>query len=200
MGQEWAAGSPFCYFTDHDPELGEVVTEGRRREFRHFRAFQDEGARASIPDPQDPATFERSRLDWAERDREPHASTLRLYRDLLRLRREEPALRPGRAGGHQAFAPDDATVLLRRHPDDPAAPALWVAVRFRGTGVLDLKAFAPGGGEAQGWETVLTSNDPTYLPEESSSAPAPRVDLSGPAPVVAFSGPGAVILRQRRTT
>lgn len=75
MGQEWAARTPFCYFTDHVPALGRLVTEGRKREF------------AEVPDPQDPATFSRSRLDWREPEHEPHAGVLRLYRDLLALRR-----------------------------------------------------------------------------------------------------------------
>ncbi len=52
MGQEWAASSPFLYFTDHDEDLGKIVTEGRRREFRHFLAFVDPAEREKIPDPQ----------------------------------------------------------------------------------------------------------------------------------------------------
>ncbi len=79
MGQEWASSSAFLFFTDHEPELGRRVREGRLREFRSYRAFQEEAALDRIPDPQDEATFLASRLDWSERDREPHASTLRLY-------------------------------------------------------------------------------------------------------------------------
>ena len=69
MGQEWAATTPFLYFTDHPEELGKLVTEGRRNEFRHFSAFSDAAARERIPDPQDQATFRASRLDWSELDR-----------------------------------------------------------------------------------------------------------------------------------
>ena len=76
MGQEWAASSPFLFFTDHEPELGRRVREGRLREFRSYRAFQEATALERIPDPQDEATFLTSRLDWSERDCEPHASTL----------------------------------------------------------------------------------------------------------------------------
>jgi maltooligosyltrehalose trehalohydrolase len=81
MGQEWAAGSPFQFFTDHSGDLGRQVSEGRRREFAEFVTEHE------VPDPQDPATFERSRLDWDELEREPHAGILRMYRDLLALRR-----------------------------------------------------------------------------------------------------------------
>ncbi|HEU0166306.1 MAG TPA: malto-oligosyltrehalose trehalohydrolase, partial [Chloroflexota bacterium] len=52
MGQEFAASTPFQYFTDHEPELGRNVTEGRRKEFRHFAAFSAPGAAERIPDPQ----------------------------------------------------------------------------------------------------------------------------------------------------
>lgn len=81
MGQEWAASTPFQFFTDHNEELGEQVRQGRREEFEDFSGFQGE-----IPDPQDPATFERSRLDWGESERDHHARTRALYRDLLALR------------------------------------------------------------------------------------------------------------------
>ncbi len=60
MGQEWAAGTPFLYFTDHPEPLGSLVTEGRRKEFQHFSAFSDPEAQERIPDPQSPETFARA--------------------------------------------------------------------------------------------------------------------------------------------
>jgi maltooligosyltrehalose trehalohydrolase len=90
-GEEWNASSPFRYFTDHeDPELGRAVREGRRAEFAHFGWDPDR-----VPDPQDPATFAVSRLDWSERQRTGHADMLAWYRELLALRREIPDLRDG---------------------------------------------------------------------------------------------------------
>ena len=80
MGQEWAASSPFFYFTDHGEELGRLVREGRSREFRKYADFTDPARLATIPDPQAESTFLRSKPDRDERYREPHASTLRLYR------------------------------------------------------------------------------------------------------------------------
>ena len=83
QGEEWAASTPFRYFTDHrDPELARAVSEGRRREFADFGWRPED-----VPDPQDPATFEVSRLDWSELDRAPHAEVLAWHRELLRLRR-----------------------------------------------------------------------------------------------------------------
>ncbi len=91
QGEEWGAATPFQYFTDHEPELGRAVSAGRRKEFAAFGWDP-----ASIPDPQDTATFERSKLDWSEPEREPHRGILQWYRDLIRLRADTPELRDGR--------------------------------------------------------------------------------------------------------
>jgi maltooligosyltrehalose trehalohydrolase len=92
QGEEWGAKSPFLYFTDHqDPELGRNLTEGRRREFTAFGWNPEE-----IPDPQAVKTFERSKLDWSERDEEPHAGLWAWHRRLIKLRREIPTLSDGR--------------------------------------------------------------------------------------------------------
>lgn len=92
MGEEWGATTPFQYFTDHqEPGLGKAVREGRRREFAAFGWKPDD-----VPDPQDAATFERSRLDWAERERDPHRDLLEWHRALIALRRREPDLTDGR--------------------------------------------------------------------------------------------------------
>ncbi|MEP6759879.1 MAG: malto-oligosyltrehalose trehalohydrolase [Sporichthyaceae bacterium] len=88
MGEEWAASTPWQYFTDHqEVALADVVRDWRRREFAdHGWAAED------IPDPQDPATFERSRLDWAELTKESHASMLDWHRRLIALRKATPEL------------------------------------------------------------------------------------------------------------
>ncbi|MFC8259303.1 malto-oligosyltrehalose trehalohydrolase [Streptomyces sp. NPDC057291] len=88
MGEEWGARTPWQFFTDHtDPVLAEAVRNGRRREFAaHGWAADD------IPDPQDPATRNRSCLDWAEPEREPHARLHAWYRELIALRRTMPDL------------------------------------------------------------------------------------------------------------
>jgi maltooligosyltrehalose trehalohydrolase len=92
MGQEWGASTPFLYFTDHEAELGRAVSEGRRREFERFAAFEDAEARARIPDPQAPETFAASKLSWSEAEQSEHARTLALYRAALALRREDTVL------------------------------------------------------------------------------------------------------------
>lgn len=90
MGEEYGERAPFLFFTDFgDPALREAVSRGRREEFAAF------GWRGEIPDPQDPATFDRSRLDWGAIEREPHGQLWAFYRELLRLRREHPLLGVG---------------------------------------------------------------------------------------------------------
>jgi maltooligosyltrehalose trehalohydrolase len=90
MGEEWGATTPWQFFTSHpEKELGEATARGRIAEFA--RMGWDP---AVVPDPQDPATFERSRLDWAEAEQPEHARLLAFYRDLIALRSELPADSP----------------------------------------------------------------------------------------------------------
>ncbi|MGX6601039.1 malto-oligosyltrehalose trehalohydrolase [Micromonosporaceae bacterium Da 78-11] len=82
MGEEWAASNPWQFFTSHpEPELAAAVQNGRRREFASHG-----WAEAEVPDPQDPATFERSKLDWDELGKPGHAEILTLYKKLIALR------------------------------------------------------------------------------------------------------------------
>ncbi len=99
MGEEWGASTPWQYFTDHpDPELAEAVRQGRRDEFAAHGWQRDD-----VPDPQDPATFARSRLDWSEVSAGAHARLHAWYRALIALRRARPDLRD----------PDLRAVLVR---------------------------------------------------------------------------------------
>jgi maltooligosyltrehalose trehalohydrolase len=92
QGEEWGASSPFEYFVDHDdPDLARAILEGRRQEFAAFGWRPDD-----IPDPQAPTTFERSRLDWNEREKTDHDDLLAWHRDLIALRRSMPDLVDGR--------------------------------------------------------------------------------------------------------
>ena len=105
MGQEWAASAPFQFFTDHNEELGRLVTEGRKKEFEKFSGFGGQ----DVPDPQDEATFRRSKLDWDELDRGGHAGVLKLYRDLLHLRKDL-------GGDFEVVVHGDQALVLQRGP------------------------------------------------------------------------------------
>jgi malto-oligosyltrehalose trehalohydrolase len=101
MGEEWGSLRPFLFFSDFAPPLDEAVRQGRRREFAHFPEFADPEAQERIPDPTAEETFALSRLDWSERDGEPHTRWLDRYRRLLAIRRREivPRLRGMAPGG-----------------------------------------------------------------------------------------------------
>lgn len=101
QGEEYGEDAPFQYFVDHiDPEIATATREGRRREFAAFAAFAGE----EVPDPQDPATFERSKLT---RRRDPHLA--HLYRRLLEVRRDLP-----RDPGEITFDEDRRWLRIRR--------------------------------------------------------------------------------------
>ena len=92
QGEEWAASTPFAFFTSHpEEELGRATAEGRLAEFEKMGWDP-----AVVPDPQDPQTFLSSKLDWSEtdpdRDGGRHARVLDFYRRLATLRRTRPEL------------------------------------------------------------------------------------------------------------
>jgi maltooligosyltrehalose trehalohydrolase len=88
MGEEWGSSSPFQFFSSHpEPELARATAEGRKAEFAQHGWDADE-----VPDPQDPATFARSKVNWDEVAEAEHARLLEVYRSLIALRREEPDL------------------------------------------------------------------------------------------------------------
>ncbi|HSH44215.1 MAG TPA: DUF3459 domain-containing protein, partial [Longimicrobiales bacterium] len=111
QGEEWGTSAPFQYFTDHqDPALADAVRQGRRREFAAFGWDPD-----AVPDPQDPATFQRSRLRWEERDEEEHAEMELWYRRLIALRRSRPELLDGRRDRVRTEVDEDGgTLIVRR--------------------------------------------------------------------------------------
>ncbi len=110
QGQEFAASSPFYYFADHEPWLAGKVEEGRAEFLSQFPSLATPEMRACLRKPQDEETFRKSKLNHAER--EMHAETWNLHRDLLRLRREDPVFSAQRVGGLDgAVLAEDAFVL-----------------------------------------------------------------------------------------
>jgi maltooligosyltrehalose trehalohydrolase len=109
MGEEWAAGNPWQFFTSHpEPELAAAVQNGRRREFASHG-----WAEAEVPDPQDPATFERSKLNWDEREKPGHAEILDLHRRLIALRRRHADLSDPRLDRVEVWHGDQYVVMRR---------------------------------------------------------------------------------------
>ncbi|MGQ5264607.1 malto-oligosyltrehalose trehalohydrolase [Micromonospora sp. ZYX-F-536] len=111
MGEEWAASTPWQFFTSHpEPELASAVVTGRRREFAAHGWPEGD-----VPDPQDPQTFVRSRLDWAELDKPEHREMFAFYQRLIALRRSLPDLSDPRL--HAVSVQHGDQFLLMRRGD-----------------------------------------------------------------------------------
>jgi maltooligosyltrehalose trehalohydrolase len=109
MGEEWGAGTPWQFFTSFDSaELADAVRDGRRDEFASFGWDP-----AEVPDPQDPATAERSVLDWLERDKEGHRELLDWHRRLIALRKSHPELSDPRLDRVRVSHGEDWLVVYR---------------------------------------------------------------------------------------
>jgi maltooligosyltrehalose trehalohydrolase len=149
QGEEWGASTPFQYFTDHDPELGRLISRGRRDELAAFAAF----AHAEIPDPQAVSTFAASVLDRDERDRGVHARLFALHQAALALRKTDPVLAHA---GRAALAADAhgsvlvvkrwvggaSRVLVANLSDAPATTPVAGRVLLSST-ALELPALPP---------------------------------------------------------
>jgi maltooligosyltrehalose trehalohydrolase len=149
MGEEYGETRPFQYFISHtDRELLDAVRKGRKEEFKAFSWSED------VPDPGAEETFERSKLDWAARERPGHRERLALYRELLRLRRAEPALRPGAARARVRH--DDGAIALELAAD--GAPTLLGLFNC-----TDAPHGVPAGaGGAARWRRVLATDEPRF--------------------------------------
>jgi maltooligosyltrehalose trehalohydrolase len=185
MGQEWAASSPFPYFTDHPGEIGEKIRGGRLNEFREKNADYGDDILARMPDPQAEATFRSAKLRWEERDDPTRAGILALYRACLRLRATE-----------EVFASADRDLW---RVDLVSADVL--AIRWGGPDHdwLLLFALSPGGGIrrvddslvkpriGRRWRLALASNERRF----GGDGVAAPVDG-----VIELATPGAILVRE----
>jgi maltooligosyltrehalose trehalohydrolase len=158
QGQEYASTRPFLYFADHHPDLAAMVYQARRDSIRRFRSQSGAEALRLVPDPADPTSFERCKLDPAERS--SRGEWIALHRDLIALRRADPAFRvttdfDGAVLGEEAFvlrffvpALGDRLLVMNLGRDlhlDPAPEPL----------------LAPPGMAMQ-WHVIWSSEDPKY--------------------------------------
>jgi maltooligosyltrehalose trehalohydrolase len=152
MGEEYGATTPFLFFSSHpEAELAEAIRDGRRAEFAAFAGFSGQ----KIPDPQDPATFAASRLQWSQAATPEGQARGRLWTDVLRLRRTVPALATGdRRMVRTLVATTQQMAVLR---DDPAGAAPVVVVANSGDAPADI-TFALSGT----WQTLWACNATAY--------------------------------------
>jgi maltooligosyltrehalose trehalohydrolase len=174
MGQEWAAGSPFLFFTDHAGEHGRLVSKGREKEFEQSglnRGIID------IPDPQADTTFTKSKLNWGELNEPQHAAILAMNRLCFSERRtwlRGPALIRGR----WKIVRCDDWIGIRYQFSEGDRMLLFALTQARPLSALPEAFQAPGG---HAWHTVLHSNEATFGGEGPDSVVAE--ELAGPVAV-----------------
>jgi malto-oligosyltrehalose trehalohydrolase len=170
MGEEWGADTPWQYFTDHvDPGLAKAVAEGRKAEFAAYG-----WAAADVPDPQDEATFLRSKLDWAQLDFAPYVGILAWYRKLIALRRARPELTDPRLDRVSADFDENARWIMVRRG------RLRIAANL-GAGPVQLPLGQPGAGvlAASGPGVAIQQDVVTLPPAAFAVIETPE---AGPAP------------------
>lgn len=187
MGQEWAASTPFMFFTDHNPDLGELIIKGRREEFRHFAAFREPAVLDRIPNPQKPSSYEASKLVWDERHRGAHASTLELYKVCLALRANEPAFRPTGRDSWKALQLSKGVGALHLHSEATEWLVLFDLVGGHETDLRDAVLFERSGDP---WMLVLSSNEARFGGEGRSALDLVSLHAS-------FAVPETIVLRRR---
>ncbi|HWB87384.1 MAG TPA: malto-oligosyltrehalose trehalohydrolase [Bryobacteraceae bacterium] len=186
QGQEFAASSPFCFFADHNEDLAPLVREGRAGFLAQFPSLAQKEVRSGLPDPGDPALFERCKLDFSERRRNEHSYAL--HRDLLRLRREDACFRAQRPGGIDGAVLASEAFVLRYFGEKGDSRLLIVNLGLD----LDFESapeplLAPP--ENQSWRLLWSSEDPRY---GGSGTPPPETEgkwhIPGHAAVVMHPG------------
>ncbi|HEY7716393.1 MAG TPA: malto-oligosyltrehalose trehalohydrolase [Candidatus Binatia bacterium] len=159
QGQEFAASKPFLFFADHEPELAAAVQKGRAEFLTQFRSLATPEAQRRLAAPDDPATFERCKLDFSER--ELHAEVYALHCDLLRLRRQDTTFRSQRRGALDGAVLSQEALVLRYFAEDGADRLLLVNLgRDLHLDAAPEPLLAPP--EGQRWDTLWSSEDPRY--------------------------------------
>ncbi len=187
MGQEWAASTPFLFFTDHPRELGEAVKLGRRDEFRDFKAFRDPEVLQRIPDPQAEQTFRNSKLAWDEAESDNKRFVKTLYTACLALRHSEPAFRPASRNAVQAEALPCGLGALRLADAAGDWLMLFDLIGEHSGSLQQHTICAPITGRQ--WKTQLSTN-------ESRFGGSGATLISLPELAADFSIPALVVLRE----
>jgi maltooligosyltrehalose trehalohydrolase len=158
QGQEFFASNPFLYFADHEPELAKLVRKGREEFLAQFPSITLPETVEGIPDPSDPETFERCKLDFTER--ESNASAYALHEDLLRLRREDPVFRAQAAGGIDGAVLGPRAFVLRFF--DEGGDRLLVVNLGQDLRLGPAPEPLLGPPEGKRWEVLWDSENPRY--------------------------------------
>jgi maltooligosyltrehalose trehalohydrolase len=168
MGEEYGETAPFLYFTSFDdPDLAAAVREGRKKELgTHY-------SKGDFSDPQALATFERCKLDWLKTAISSHAEILRLYRELISLRKQYPSLGNGRKDLSEIQFDEQAKWLVMKRSDPAGSSALLVCNFSSGAQSVPVAA------HTQPRRLVLWTGDAVY---GGSGAPGPVETLAPGSP------------------
>ena len=158
QGQEFAASAPFLYFADHKKQLAEAVRRGRCEFLAQFPSISESDMKDQLADPSDPSTFERCKLDWSERA--SHAPMLAFHRDLLELRRNDPAFGAQRVGGVDGAVLGAEAFVLRFFHE--AGDRLLVVNLGLDLALVHAPEPLLAPPEDMRWETIWSSEDPRY--------------------------------------
>ncbi len=159
QGQEFAASSPFFYFADHNPDLARLVQAGRVEFLQQFRSLADPAMAGVFADPESPRTFERCKLDFAERLN--HAPLYQLTKDLLKLRREDPAFKAQKPCAVDGAVLGEAAFVLRFFQDD-GLDRLVVVNLGRDLHRVSCPEPLLAPPDGMRWRVALSTEDPQY--------------------------------------
>jgi maltooligosyltrehalose trehalohydrolase len=163
MGEEYGESAPFQYFVNHrDPALVEAVRKGRREESAAFGWQQD------VPDPQDEKIFRHAKLDRSLKDKEPHSTMLRFYRELIRIRREHKLAAPA---SQIVSKIGDQTVLVQRERSNGQFAMIF---NFSDHGTNSAAPQLAGD-----WSTLISSADSKWKGTEPDAASQLTIPASG---------------------
>lgn len=191
QGQEFAASSPFLFFADHQPELARLVTKGRVEFLAQFPNLALPEVRAELPEPSDPGTFKRCKLDLGER--EQHAEVYALHRDLLKLRHDDPVLRLQKPRGVDGAVLGTQAFVLRFFADDGQDRLLLVNLGRAlalSPAPEPLLAPPPGAHWHMAWSSeewryggcgtpAVETDDGWHIPGEAAVTMIPRANIKG---------------------
>jgi maltooligosyltrehalose trehalohydrolase len=167
MGQEWAASTPFPYFTDLPGEVGASMAQNRMNEFQHYGAAYPADVLARMPDPQAETTFRSAKLDWSERALPPHAGVMELYRECLRLRGTHAIFQSAPRSQWSVEERENAALALSWR--DP--PHDWRLIVSMADGI----PLEPG--DEGRWILVLSSNEKRFGGREANRTTGPGAGL-----------------------
>jgi maltooligosyltrehalose trehalohydrolase len=188
QGQEFAASSPFQYFSDLGPGLAKAVADGRSEFMSQFRSYGKADAAVKLPDPSDPYTFTKCKLDFSDRER--HAEVYDLHKDLIQLRRSDPVFSDMPRARIDGAVLSDRTLLIRYFAPrgDDRILLLNLGLDFHRQTIPEPLLAPPLGCR---WQLLFSSEHPKYGGSGSCEPNREGADwqIAGESATVLFASP-----------